>query len=71
MKLFTARKKDRAEKHDLESRFLLFILLFFFPLFIEERYKDGKITKVVILSHAFLLDQKKKNSVFTSFRLYV
>ena len=32
---------DRAERHDLKSRFLLFILLFF---------------HLVILSHAFLLD---------------
>ena len=26
--------KDRAERHDLKSRFLLFFLLFFFPLFL-------------------------------------
>ena len=46
---------DRAERQDLKSRFLLFILLFFFPLFLGEKRKGEKITKVGILSHAFLL----------------
>ena len=41
-------KDDRAERHDLNSRFLLFILLFFFPLFLEGREKRKRITKVVI-----------------------
>ena len=35
---------------------LLIILLFFFPLFYEGREKGKRITKVVIKSHAFLLD---------------
>ena len=43
---------DRAEMHDLKLRFLLFILLFFFPL----PEKGKRMAKVVILSHAFLLD---------------
>ena len=48
---------DRAERHDLKSRVLLFILLFFFSLFLKEgREKEKRITKVMILSHAFLLD---------------
>ena len=48
--------KDRAERHDLKSRFLLLIFLFFFPLFLGGKIKGKKITKVVILIHAFLLD---------------
>jgi hypothetical protein len=47
---------DRAERHYLKSRFLLFILLFFFPLFLWEKRKSLKNNKVVMLSHAFLLD---------------
>ena len=42
---------DRAERHDLKSRILLYILLFFFP-------------KVVILSHAFLIDRWSHGSFF-------
>ena len=47
---------DRAETNDLKSRFLIFIHLFFFPLFQEGRENGKRITKVVILSHAFLFD---------------
>ena len=47
---------DRAERHDLKSRFLLFILLFFFPLFLGGNRKVEKNIKVVNLSHAFMLD---------------
>ena len=36
------RFKDRAERHDLKSRFLLFILLFFFPLFSGGKRKGEK-----------------------------
>ena len=35
-------KDDRAERHDLNSRFLLFILLFFFPLFFRREEERGK-----------------------------
>ena len=31
--------KDRAERHDFRTRFLLFILLFFFPLFLGGKRK--------------------------------
>ena len=48
--------KDRVERNDLKSRFLLFPLLFFFP-FLGGKRKGGK-NKVVLLSHAFLLDPK-------------
>jgi hypothetical protein len=44
--------KDRAERHDLKSRFLLFILIFFFSLLLGGK----RMTKAVILSHTFLLD---------------
>ena len=55
--------KDRAERHDLWSRFLpcWFILLFFFPLFLGGKRKRKRITKVVVKSHAFLLDRKQIN----------
>ena len=33
---------DQAERHDFLSRFLLLILLFFFPLFLEGREKGEK-----------------------------
>ena len=33
---------DRAERHDLKLRFLLFILLFFFPLFLSGKTKREK-----------------------------
>jgi hypothetical protein len=33
--------------------FCLFMLLFFFPLFLEEKRKGKRITKVVVNSHAF------------------
>ena len=32
--IYTVSKKYRAERHNLKSRFLLFILLFLFPLFL-------------------------------------
>ena len=51
--------KDRAEMHYLKSQFLLFIPLFFFPLILGGKRKGKRITKVVILSHAFLLDPFK------------
>ena len=47
---------DQAESHDLKSQYLLFILLYFFPLFQVRREKGKRIAKVVILSHAFLID---------------
>ena len=34
--------QDRAERHDFWSGFLLFILLFFFPLKEEEKGDEGK-----------------------------
>ena len=40
---------DRAERHDLKS--------LFFPLFLGGKRKGERITKVVILSHAFLLNR--------------
>ena len=40
---------DRAERHDLKWRFLLFILLFFFPLFLSGKTKREK----TILNHDF------------------
>ena len=36
------RKSEWAERHDLKSRFLLFILLFFFPLFKRGKIKGEK-----------------------------
>ena len=47
---------DRAKRHDFWSQFLLFILLLSFPLFLREKRKGERITKVVFKSHAFLLD---------------
>ena len=38
---------DRAERHNLKSWFLLFILLLFFPLFYRRRRNGEIITKVV------------------------
>jgi hypothetical protein len=47
------RKGYRIAQKGYSARFLLFILLFFFPLF-----SGGKrINKVVVKSHAFLFDQ--------------
>ena len=40
-----------------KSMTFVFILLFFFPLFFRE--KDKRITKVVVKSHAFLLDPRE------------
>ena len=57
---------DRAERYDLKSRFLQFILLFFFPLFLGGKTKGERITKVVILSHAFLLDHFNGGQSFIS-----
>ena len=49
------KKRDRAKRHEFLSRFLLFIN------FSSSLFLGGKrITKVVIKSHAFLLDQKDK-----------
>ena len=45
---------DRSERHDFEHDFCYF--LFFFPLFYEEREKGNRIKKVVVKSHASLLD---------------
>ena len=45
-----------SRKHDFCSQFLLFILLLFFPFFWEGGEKGKRITKVVVKSHAFLLD---------------
>ena len=48
---------DRAERHDFWSRFLL-IFSFSSSLFYSEGREKGKIiTKVVVKSHAFLLDR--------------
>ena len=38
-----AKKEDRAESHDLKLRFLIFILLFFFPFFLGGKRKGEKI----------------------------
>ena len=38
--------KDDPERHDVKSRFLIFILLFLFPLFF--RGEEKRITKVLI-----------------------
>ena len=49
-------QKDRAERHELKSR----LWLFFFPFLFPPLKKEGKgewIAKIVISSHAFLLDQ--------------
>ena len=54
--LKTKDPTDRAERHDFKSRFLLFILLFFFPLFRREE-KRGKNNQSRDLSHAFLLNR--------------
>ena len=54
---------DLVERHDFWSRFLLFIPLFFFPLFLGEKRKGKRITKVVVKSHAFLLDPSEHTSV--------
>ena len=56
LQLFQTFILDRAERHDLKSRILLLILLFFFPLFLGGKRKGVRITKVVFLSHTFLLD---------------
>ena len=48
---------ERAERDELKSRFLIFILLFFFPLFLGEKREKGKIINILVISsHAFLLD---------------
>ena len=49
---------DRTERHDLKSRLWLFFYPFLFPLKKEGRRKGERIAKIVILSHAFLLDHK-------------
>ena len=54
--------QNRAERHDLKSRFLLFILLSSSLFFWEGREKGKRITKVLILSHAFLLDLWPRHS---------
>ena len=38
-----AKKEDRVESHDLKLRFLIFILLFFFPIFLGGKRKGEKI----------------------------
>ena len=55
---------DRAERHDFWSRVLLYILLFFSPLFLGGKNKRGSrkggwIAKLVVKSHAFLLEMLK------------
>ena len=60
---------DRAERHDLKSQFLLFILLFFFPLFIEGSENGKRITKVVILSHTFRFDPWDSNVVHKTWNI--
>jgi hypothetical protein len=50
---------DRAERYDFGSRFLLFILLFFFPLFLGGKSKgeeNNQSRGQMVKSHAFLLD---------------
>ena len=52
--------KDRAERHDLKTRLILFpFSLPSPPQKKEVRRKGERITKIVILSHAFLLDPSK------------
>ena len=50
--LFKIEQKGMTFDHD----FMLFVLLFFFPLFRREEKKGKRITKVVVKSHAFLFD---------------
>ena len=49
-------RADRAESHDLKSRLWLFFSLFLFLLNKRGKKKREWIVKIVILSHAFLLD---------------
>ena len=63
--------RDRAERHDLKSRLLLFFSPFHFPPKKEGRRKGGRIA-IVILSHAFLLDiYEDKGNDKTIFILYL
>ena len=63
---------DRAERHGLKLRFLLFIFIYFFPLFLGGKNKKGKrITKVIILSHIFLLDRSDSKLDLTNLQLYI
>ena len=55
---------DRAERHNIKSRFLLLILLIFSPLFLEGKKKGGKIIKVAILSnYNFFLISRSQMSI--------
>ena len=50
--LSAIRDEDRAESHDLKSQIFAIHSHFF-----RREEKRGRITKVVILSHAFLLER--------------
>ena len=51
------KQLDRAERHDFWPRLWLFFSPFLFPLKKEVRRKGEWMSKSVIKSHAFLLDQ--------------
>ena len=52
--------KDRVERHDLKSQLWLFFFPFLFPPKKDGRGKGEWIAKIMILSHAFLIDQCQK-----------
>ena len=52
----TCMTEDRAERYDLKSRLWLFFSPFLFPPKKQGERKGEWIGKIVILSHAFMLD---------------
>ena len=56
---------DRTESNELKSRFLLFVLLFFFPLFLggkRKRNYQSRGQKSCLSARSFKYIQKKRNT---------
>ena len=60
---------DRAERYDLKSRLWIYFSPFLFPPKKRGKRKKRMNSKIVMLSHAFLLDQSDSDIVFFFFYL--